>query len=167
MATEPMKRDVVVTRIFDAPVEVVWRAWSDPGYVREWWGPVGFTCPLAAMDFREGGRSLVCMRAPQEFGGQDMYNTWTYAKILPMQRIEYILQFTDKDGTAFDPAEIGLPAGIPKEVRTVNTFKDLGNCTTEMTITEYGYTSDQAHDLSEAGLEQCLDKLAALFAEAN
>jgi uncharacterized protein YndB with AHSA1/START domain len=167
MATEPTKRDVVVTRIFDAPVEVVWRAWSDPGYVREWWGPTGFTCPLAAMDFREGGRSLVCMRAPQEFGGQDMYNTWTYAKILPLQRIEYILHFTDKDGNAFDPAEIGMPAGIPKEVRTVNTFKDLGNCTTEMTITETGYTSDQAHDLSEAGLQQCLDKMAALFAEAN
>jgi uncharacterized protein YndB with AHSA1/START domain len=89
-----------------------------------------------------------------------MYNTWTYKKIVPMQRIEYILNFTDKDGQALDPIAMGLPAGIPKEVRNVNTFKDLGHGRTEMTVTEYGYTSDQAHDLSKAGLEQCLDKMA-------
>ena len=167
MTAEPAKCHVVVTRVFDAPVELIWKAWSDPEYVRQWWGPAGFTCPLAEIDFREGGKSLVCMRAPQELGGQDMYNTWTYTKILPMQRIEYVLHFTDKDGQAFDPAEMALPAGIPKEVRNVNTFKDLGNGMTELTITEYGYTSEQAHDLSEAGLEQCLDKMAALFAKAN
>ena len=78
---------------------------------------------------------------PEEFGGQDLYNTWTYTKIAPMQRIEYILKFTDKDGKAFDPAEMGFPAGIPKEVRNVNIFKDLGSGKTELTITEYGYTS--------------------------
>jgi uncharacterized protein YndB with AHSA1/START domain len=164
MSTEPKKRDVVVTRRFDAPVEQVWKAWTDSEYVMQWWGPTGFTCPLAEMDFREGGKSLVCMRAPQEFGGQDLYNIWTYQKIVPMQRIEYILNFTDKDGTAFDPAAMGLPAGIPKEVRNVNTFRDLGNGKTELTVTEYGYTSDQAHDISKAGLEQCLDKMAAIFA---
>ena len=166
MNTETKKRDVVVTRVFDAPIELVWKAWSDPEYVMQWWGPEGFTCPLAEMDFREGGVSLVCMRAPKEFGGQDMYNTWTYKKIVPMQRIEYILNFTDKDGKAFDPAEMGLPPGIPKEVRNVNTFKDLGNGKTEMTVTEYSYTSDQAHDLSKAGLEQCLDKMAESLAQA-
>jgi uncharacterized protein YndB with AHSA1/START domain len=167
MTAELTQRDVVVTRVFDAPVELVWRAWSDPEYVRQWWGPTGFTCPLAEMDFREGGRTLVCMRAPQEFGGQDMYNTWTYTRILPMQRIEYILHFTGKDSKVFDPAEMGLPAGIPKAVRNVNTFRDLGNGKTEMTITEYGYAADQAHDVSEAGLKQCLDKMAALFAKAH
>ena len=166
MTAEPKKRDVVVTRVFDAPIEQVWKAWTDPEYVMQWWGPTGFTCPLAEMDFREGGVSLVCMRAPKEFGGQDLYNTWTYKKIAPMQRIEYILNFTDKGRKAFDPAEMGLPAGIPKEVRNVNTFKDLGNGKTEMTVTEYDYTSDQAHDLSKAGLEQCLDKMAAIFANA-
>ena len=55
--------DVVVTRIFDAPVEEVWKAWSDPAYVTRWWGPAGFTSPSAEMVFRVGGASLVCMRA--------------------------------------------------------------------------------------------------------
>jgi len=163
MSTETKTHDVVVTRLFDAPVEQVWKAWSDPQYVMQWWGPTGFTCPLAEMDFRQGGTSLVCMRAPQEFGGQDMYNTWTYITILPLQRIEYILNFTDKGGNAFDPIEVGLPAGIPKEVLNINTFEDLGNGKTELTVMEFGYTLDQARDLSKAGLEQCLDKMAALF----
>ena len=167
MSTEPQIHNVVVTRVFDAPVEQVWKAWSEPEYVMQWWGPTGFTCPLAEMDFREGGTSLVCMRAPKEFGGQDLYNTWTYKKIVPMQRIEYILNFTNKEGKAFDPAQMGFPAGVPKEVLNVNTFKDLGNGKTELTITEHGYTSDQAHDISKAGLEQCLDKMAAIFVEAR
>jgi uncharacterized protein YndB with AHSA1/START domain len=166
MSTEPKKRDVIVTRVFDAPVEQVWNAWVEPEMVKQWWGPTGFTCPLAEMDFREGGTSLVCMRAPKEFGGQDMYNTWTYEEIEPMKRLLYTLRFTDKDGKAFDPAEMGLPPGIPKAVRDINTFKDLGNGKTEVIVIEYSYTSDQAHDLSKVGLEQCLDKMAAIFARA-
>lgn len=164
MSTEPKKRDVVVTRVFDAPVEQVWKAWSDSEQVMRWWGPEGFTCTLAEMDFREGGTSLVCMRAPKEFGGQDMYNTWTYRKIVPTERIEFIQNFADKDGNKVDPAKMGIPPGVPHEVRHVITFKALDGNRTEMTVTEYGYTSDQAHDLSRAGLEQCLDKMAASFA---
>jgi hypothetical protein len=80
------KRDLVFTRVFDAPVEQVWKAWTDPEQVKRWWGPDGFSCPFARIDFREGGISLVCMRAPKEFmGGQDMYSTWTYTKIVPLR----------------------------------------------------------------------------------
>jgi uncharacterized protein YndB with AHSA1/START domain len=153
-------RNVVVTRVFQAPVERVWRAWSEPQYIMQWWGPKGFTTPLARMDFREGGTSLVCMRAPKEFGGQDMYTTWSYRKIEPHKLIEFILNFADKDGTKLDPAKIGLPAGVPEDVRHVITFQTAGDNQTQMTVTEYGYTSDQAHDLSKAGLEECLDKMA-------
>ena len=166
MSSTPKQRNVVVTRLFDAPVEQVWQAWSDPEMVKQWWGPTGFTCPLAEMDFREGGTSLVCMRASEEFGGQDLYNTWTYEEIVPLKRLVYILRFTGKDGKPFDPAEMGFPAGVPRQVRNVNTFKDLGNGKTELTITEYSYTTDQAHDISKAGLEQCLDKMAAIFTRA-
>jgi uncharacterized protein YndB with AHSA1/START domain len=159
--------DLVVTRVFDAPIELVWKAWSDPEAVVEWWGPTGFTSPSAQMNFREGGTSLVCMRAPKELGGQDMYNTWTYQHIVPMQRIEFVLNFADKDGNKFDPATmVGMPAGIPYRVRHVIGFKALGDGKTEMTVTEYGYTSIQAVDLSRAGLEQSLDKMAASLAKA-
>ena len=153
-------RNMTVTRTFDAPVEAVWKHWSDSDKVMRWWGPKGFISPLAKMDFREGGVSLVCMRAPKEFGGFDMYNTWTYKKIVPHERIELVLNFSDKDGNKLDPAKLGLPPGIPQEVPHVITFKSLGPNKTELTIVESGYTTDQAVETSKAGMEECLDKMS-------
>src|SRR4029453_4046402 len=86
-------RSVIVTRVFNAPVDMVWKAWVEPDYVMQWWGPTGFTSPIKKIDFREGGKSLVCMRSPD---GQDMFNTWTYKKIVRNECIEYILNFSDK-----------------------------------------------------------------------
>jgi uncharacterized protein YndB with AHSA1/START domain len=152
--------NLTVTRTFAAPVERVWKQWSESENVMRWWGPKGFTSPLAKMDFREGGVSLVCMRAPKEFGGFDMYNTWSYKKIVPHERIEFVLNFSDKDGNKLDPAKMGLPPGIPQDVPHVITFKSLGEGKTEMTVNEYGYTTEMAVQTSKAGLEECLDKMA-------
>ena len=153
--------DVVVTRVFEAPVEQVWRAWSDPEHVKRWWGPSGFTSPLTRMDFREGGTSLVCMRSAE---GWDLYNTWTYQKIEPMRRIEFVQRFADENGNTIDPAEVGLPPDIPREVPHVVTFEATGDGETQMTVTEYGYPSAQIVQVSRTGVEQCLDKMAAMFA---
>lgn len=152
--------NLTVTRTFAAPVERVWKQWSESENVMRWWGPKGFTSPLAQMDFREGGVSLVCMRAPKEFGGFDMFNTWSYKKIVPHERIEFVLNFSDKDGNKLDPAKMGLPPGIPQDVPHVITFKSLGEGKTEMTVNEYGYTTEMAVQTSKAGLEECLDKMA-------
>lgn len=160
MSTETRTRDLVVSRVIDAPVEQVWRAWSEPELVKRWWGPTMFTCPLARMDFREGGTSLVCMRSPD---GQDYYNTWAYRKIEPQQSIEYILNFADKDGNRIEPSDAGLPPDIPTDVRHTVTFRALDGGKTEMVVTEYGYVSDQVLEMSKMGLEQCLDKMAAIF----
>jgi hypothetical protein len=62
---------MVVTRVFDAPRELVWKAWTDPKYAMQWWGPKGFTAPFCEMDFRVGGKFLYCMRAPD---GQEFWN---------------------------------------------------------------------------------------------
>jgi uncharacterized protein YndB with AHSA1/START domain len=155
------KKNLVVTRVFDAPVEQVWTAWSDPEQVMRWWGPKGFTSPLARIDFREGGTSLVCMRSPD---GQDFYNTWEYRKIVPMKLIEFVQNFSDKDGKKADPAAHGLPLDFPQDVRSTVTFKTLSDDETEMTVMEYGYTSDQMLKMSKAGLEECIDKMAAISA---
>jgi uncharacterized protein YndB with AHSA1/START domain len=153
-------RDLVVTRVFDAPVERAWRAWTEPELVMRWWGPQGFASPLARMDVREGGTSLVGMRSPQ---GQDLYNTWAYTKIVPVQRIEFVQNFSDKDGKRVEPAQIGLPPDIPQDVRNLVELKAVGDNKTELRVTEFGYASDQALELSKMGLEQCLDKMADIL----
>jgi uncharacterized protein YndB with AHSA1/START domain len=156
--------EVIVTRELEASVEEVWKAWSDPEYVTRWWGPAGFTSPGAEIDFRVGGASLVCMRAPAEYGGQDMYNSWTYTRIDPHERIEFVSNFANKEGTHLDPAAMGMAPGVPRDVSHVIVLKAAGDDKTEMTVTEYGYTTEEARDLSRSGMEQCLDKMAAMFA---
>ena len=155
-------RDLIVTRIFNAPIELVWKAWTDPEYVMRWWGPDHFTSPSAKMDFREGGTSLVCMRAPDDFGGQDMYSTWVYQKIVPLKRIEFIQNLADKDGNLIDPAEIGMPPEFPRDIRKVVTFKYLGDGKTKMTVTEYNMAAADTElgKNAELGLNQSLDKMA-------
>ena len=60
------KEDLIVTRIIDAPVEQVWRAWTDPEYVKRWWGPKDYTSPSCKIDLRVGGKYLFSMRAPED-----------------------------------------------------------------------------------------------------
>lgn len=158
------KRDLVITRVFDAPVERVWKAWTDPEHVMRWWGPKGFTSPSCKIDFREGGKFVFHMRAPKEFqGGQDFYTSGVYKKIVPLKLIEFTQGLSDKDGNRIDPATMGMPADFPKEIPSALSFKAVGN-KTELTATEYGWTVGQMRDMSESGLNECLDKLAEALA---
>lgn len=158
MSTQHETHDVVVTRTFDAPKERVWRAWSDPDQVRAWWGPQGFTSPMCRMDFREGGTTLVSMRSEQ---GWELFNTWTYRSIEPMDRIEFIQGFADAEGNPVEPAVLGLPPAIPAQVRHVVTLAAIDDAMTELTVHEHGYPDAQIAEVSRAGMEQCLDKMAA------
>lgn len=92
-----------------------------------------------------------------------MYNIWSYTKIQLYERIEFILNFAHKDGTKLDPAAVGIPPGVPVDVPHVVTFNALDSNRTEMIVSEFGYATAEARDLSKSGLEQCVDKMAMLF----
>lgn len=158
MSTENTTHDVVVTRTFGAPLERVWRAWSEPDQVMRWWGPQGFSSPMCRMDFRVGGTTLVCMRSAE---GWELYNTWTYRSIEPMDRIEFVNGFADKDGARVTPAELGLPPGIPEEVPHVVRLSAIDDDTTRLTVHEFGYPNEEIVEVSKAGMEQCLDKMVS------
>jgi uncharacterized protein YndB with AHSA1/START domain len=157
------RRDLVVTRVFDAPLARVWHAWSDPAQVRQWWGPVGFTCPRAEISFHPGGTSLVSMHSP-DFGVR--HSTWHYTEIVPMRRIEYVHNLADRDGRRLDPVEVGMPPDFPQDQRHTVVFRALDEGRTELTITEYGWPVGQLMEFSRIGMEQCLDKMAASLAGA-
>ena len=157
-----MKKEIVYTRVFNTPVESVWKAFTNPELVMRWWGPEKFTSPSAKIDFHEGGTTLVCMRAPKEFGGQDWYNIWTYRKIVPMERIEYIQNLSDEFGNMTDPVKLNMPPDFPKDTETIVTFKKLEGNKTEMTFMEYA-DFGQMEEVAKIGLEQCLDKMVAIF----
>jgi len=159
------KRDLVIIRVFDAPLEIVWKAWTDPQQVMRWWGPKGFTSPSCKIDFREGGKFIFCMREPKDFqGGQDFYTAGVYKKIVPLKLIEFSQGLADKEGNRIDPTTMGMPPDFPKEIPSALAFKRVGD-KTELTATEYGWTEGQMRDLSESGLNECLEKLAVVLAK--
>ena len=163
MSSDNSTHDMIVTRTFDAPVERVWQAWSDPEQVKRWWGPQGFSSPLCRMDFREGETTLVSMRSDE---GWEVFNTWTYRSIQPMEKIEFVARFADADGNQVRPADLGLPPTIPDEVPHEVTFSRIDDATTEMTVHEFGYPDAQTAAMSRAGMEQVLDKMAELVASS-
>ena len=148
-----------VSRTIGAPVGQVWDVWKDPDLIRRWWGPQGFTGTTAEVDFREGGRTLVGMAME---GGPEFCNTWTYTRIVDRRRIEFTSRFADGTGAEIDPAQLGMPPGVPREVRHVVTFEEHGDGT-ELTVEEYDYEPGPMLERSRLGQEQVMDKLAALF----
>jgi uncharacterized protein YndB with AHSA1/START domain len=159
--------EVYATRELAASVEQAWLAWSDPDYVRRWWGPQGFSCPRADLDFRVGGTTRVTMQAPEAYGGMWLHNGWTYRTITEPTLIEFVLTFTDEEGQVLDPAAIGIEGGVPREVPHRVEITPLGADRSRVTVTETGYTTDLAREQSQPGLEQCLDKMQAIFATPN
>jgi uncharacterized protein YndB with AHSA1/START domain len=159
-----VKQDIVVTRIIDAPVELVWRALTDPKYVMRWWGPKGYTSPSCKIDLREGGKYVFCMRAPEDQGGGDLYSAGMYGKIVPMKRLQFTQSLSDKDGNRIDPAQAGMPADFPEEIHTDVILKKAKCDMTELTVTEHDWTMGQMLVYSIAGLHQSIDKLAESLA---
>jgi uncharacterized protein YndB with AHSA1/START domain len=87
--------DFVISRVFDAPRELVWKAFTDPEHMKHWWGPKGFTVRAANMDFRPGGSYHYCMRSPD---GHDMWGKFVYREIVPPERMVFINSFSDEAG---------------------------------------------------------------------
>src|SRR5687767_11632147 len=91
-----------------------------------------------------------------------VWAAWTVSELIrrwwvdPMARLAYVMRFADPTGTAISPADAGIPPGVPDAVPHVVTFAPRADGT-ELSITESGYTTAPARDMSQAGLDQCLD----------
>jgi len=117
--TDPTDRDIRITRIYDAPVQLVWEAWTDPAQIAQWWGPRGFSITTHSRDLRPGGTWVYTMHGPD---GKDWPNFTRYHVVEPCARLEY-----DHGASSEDAAPM---------FRVTAIFRDLGNRTEfEMTMT--------------------------------
>ncbi|CAN5665379.1 SRPBCC domain-containing protein [soil metagenome] len=157
-----MAKQIEVTRTFNAPVEMVWKLWTEPELIKRWWGPKYFTSPVATIDFQEGGKSIVSMQAPAEMGGQVFYSAWVYTTIIPLKTIEFIQSLSDAEGNKINPTQVGMPPDFPADIQTIVTFKKVDNSTTEMTVIEYA-DFGMISNFAQIGLEQSLDKMVAIY----
>ena len=152
---------MTVTKVFDAPREMVWKAWTDPKYVMQWWGPKGFTAPVCKMDFRVGGKSLYCMKSPD---GQEFWNAVEYFEIVPPEKIVSLMYFADSKGNRVDPAELGIEHEAIEGAHDVTLFEDLGDGRTKLTFIGNEPMEDATNSGQLEGWNQILDKVAEVVA---
>lgn len=158
MDDEAVSEDaVVIERSFDAPVEVVWRMWTDPDAFKAWYGPEGATIPEAVLDVRVGGARRVCMEVQTPGGPMQMWFTGEHREVVPMQRLVYSESMTDANGNAVaPPGAEGHPSAT--EVR-VELHADGDR--TSMVLTHIGIPADSP---GASGWSIALDKLTAALA---
>jgi uncharacterized protein YndB with AHSA1/START domain len=152
---------MVVTRIFDAPRELVWKAWTDPKYVMQWWGPKDCTAPFCEMDFRVGGKFLFCMRAPD---GQEFWNGGEYHEIVLHEKVVFSMYFSDPDGNKVEAAQYGIEHEAVADAYDVITFEDFGNGQTKLTFIGNETMESAKNSGQLEGMNQVLDKFAAVVA---
>lgn len=157
MATELKdKTELIITRIFDAPRDLVWKAWTEPERVKKWWGPKNFTAPVSKIDLRVGGKYLSCMRGPD---GKDYWSTGVYREIVPMERIVSTDSFADEKGTVVPASHYGMTGDWPMELLVTVTFEEAGG-KTKMILRHEGIPSGMMRELTETGWSESFDKLA-------
>ncbi len=159
---QQIRSEILIERVIDAPRELVWKAWTQPEYVRRWWGPGGFTAPVIRIDLREGGRYLFNMRSPE---GQDFWSTGEYREIVLMERIVATDSFSDAEGNVVPASAYGMSGDWPSELLATVTFEDVGD-RTKVTIREPGVPAGENRDMAEAGWNESLDKLAEVLGGA-
>jgi uncharacterized protein YndB with AHSA1/START domain len=138
------ERTLVITRVFDAPVSLVWQAWTQSEHISKWSAPRGFTIPHSEGDLRPGGQWRCCMRAPD---GKELWLGGIYREIVPSQRIVMTHAWDD---------ESGRPG--PETIVTVQ-FWDLGS-KTKVVLEQTGFDSIQSRDGHAGGWGECFDLLA-------
>jgi uncharacterized protein YndB with AHSA1/START domain len=148
--------DLVITRIFDAPREVVWKAWTDPEHVKRWWGPKNFTAPFIKSDFRVGGKYLYCMRSAE---GKDYWSTGVYREIDPLKRIVVTDSFADKEGNVVPASEYGMEGEWPLELLVTLTFEDHDG-KTRFILRHAGIPGGEMFKMTNEGWNESLDKFA-------
>ena len=151
---------LVVERVFDAPRELAWKAWSDPQMVRQWWGPKAFTAPAAEMDFRAGGKWLFAMQSPDFNNGEPIWSTGVYREIDPPKRMVWTDSFADENGNVVPATHYGMTGDFPLEMLVTVELEDIGGGRTKLSVRHEGLpVSDR--EGAGIGWSESLEKMAA------
>jgi uncharacterized protein YndB with AHSA1/START domain len=154
-ATTASDRDLVITRVIDAPREKVFKAWTDPELLKQWFAPLPYTAPIAELDVRPGGANLIVMRDPQ---GNDLPNRGVYLEVVKNER----LVFTNAYTKAWEPSEKPF-------MTVILTFENESGKTKYTALVRHWTVADrETHEKMGLyqGWGQCADQLEALVRSA-
>lgn len=124
------EQGLVLTRVLDAPRELVFKVWSEAEHLKNWWGPKGFTMEVMNLDFSPGGKFHYKMQSPDGF---EMWGLFIFGEIVEPEKIEFVNAFSDKDGNMVRAPFFEV---WPLEIQNVLTFEEHDGKTT---LTMKGY----------------------------
>jgi uncharacterized protein YndB with AHSA1/START domain len=151
---------VTIERTFDAPVNLVWRMWTDPELFRTWYGPSGATIPVAKMDVRVGGSRHVCMEMQTPNGPMQMWFTGEHREVIENALLVYTEAMSDEYGNVVAPSVMGMPDNHPTLTEVRVELQDNGG-TTRMIVTHSGIAADSP---GASGWAMAFDKLTTQVA---
>jgi uncharacterized protein YndB with AHSA1/START domain len=152
VVVEPGESTILMTRVFDAPRELVFDAWTDPRHVGQWWGPRGFTTTTFEMDVRPGGEWRFVMHGPD---GRDYPNRIVFSEVVRPQRLAY--------------AHRGDDESEPVSFQVTVTFDDVGGRTRLTMRSQFPSAEERDRVIREYGAveggKQHLERLAEFVAK--
>ena len=147
----PGIKPFTISRVFNAPRELVYQCQVDPARLKHWMGAEGFTSIYVKQDLRVGGKHHYGLKGPD---GSEMWGLQTYLEILPNERLVLIQSFSDKDGNL---ASHPMAPTWPKKMHATISLEDAGPGKTKLTVTWLPYGSDASGDATfdgaRAGME--------------
>ena len=149
------KMVMTITRIFNAPRELVWKAFTEPEHFKKWFGPKNFTCPFCKIDLKVGGSYLSCMRSPE---GQEFWITGEFREIIPLKRLVYTDNFADENGNVVPASQYGMPGNWSEELIVTIIFEEVEG-KTKMTLIHTGLPEGEISEQTTTGWNEMFDKL--------
>jgi uncharacterized protein YndB with AHSA1/START domain len=126
-AAESAVNQFEVTRQFDAPRALIWKAWTELDRLKQWWGPKSFTMLECTLDLRPGGQFHYHMRGPAGATSADMWGKFVFREIVPPERLVFVTSFSDAEGNT---VRAPFSADFPLDVMSTLTFQEQGGRTT-------------------------------------
>jgi uncharacterized protein YndB with AHSA1/START domain len=142
--------DFVISRAFDAPRDAVWKAWTEPERLKQWWGPKGFKVHTCKVDLRPGGAFLYGMRMPD---GGDMWGKFIYREIVAPKKLVFVVSFSDpKGGVTRNPWN----ANWPLQTMSTVELEEQGARKTKVTVR---WTPHEASELERKTFDEGRDSM--------
>jgi uncharacterized protein YndB with AHSA1/START domain len=167
-AGKAASKDFVISRVFDAPRDRVWKAFTEPAHMKQWWGPKGFKVLSSKMDLRPGGTYHYGMESPD---GKVMWGKFVYREVVPPEKLVFINSFSDEAGGL---TRHPMAPTWPLEMLSTFTFEEQGD-KTKFTVRwaphnpteEERKTFDAGHASMTQGWGGTMEQLEAYLAKAQ
>jgi uncharacterized protein YndB with AHSA1/START domain len=168
-AADSQSKDFVISRVFDAPRDLLWKAFTEPERMRHWWGPKGFKVIASKMDLRVGGTYHYGLESPD---GKPMWGKFVYREITPPERLVFISSFSDENGGV---TRHPMAPNWPLEMLSTFTFEEQPGGKTKFTVrwAPYNATEEETQvfeagrDSMTQGWSGTMEQLAAYLVTAK